>query len=78
MRRFSRVVAATDFSEFSERAVQRAARIVKQHDAEMHLLHVVRPLDLYPGLTLTPDEFGHNDLELQQAEQTRVEAVATS
>jgi len=78
MRRFSRIVAATDFSEFSERAVQRAARIAKQHDAEMHVLHVVRPLDLYPSLTLTPDEFGHNDLELQQAEQTRVEAVAAS
>jgi nucleotide-binding universal stress UspA family protein len=74
----SRIVAATDFSEFSERAVQRAARIAKQHDAEMHVLHVVRPLDLYPSLTLTPDEFGHDDLELQQAEQTRVEAVAAS
>ena len=78
MRRISCIVAATDFSEFSERAVQRAARIAKQHDAEMHVLHVVRPLDLYPSLTLTPDEFGHNDLELQQAEQTRVEAVAAS
>ena len=74
----TRIVAATDFSEFSERAVQRAARIAKQHDAEMHVLHVVRPLDLYPSLTLTPDEFGHDDLELQQAEQTRVEAVAAS
>ena len=78
MRRISRVVAATDFSEFSGRAVQRAARIAKQHDAEMHVLHVVRPLDLYPSLTLTPDEFGHNDLDLQQAEQTRVEVVAAS
>jgi nucleotide-binding universal stress UspA family protein len=78
MRRISCIVAATDFSEFSERAVQRAARIAKQHDAEMHVLHVVRPLDLYPSLTLTPDAFGHNDLELQQAEQTRVEAVAAS
>lgn len=78
MHRISRIVAATDFSEFSERAVQRAARIAKQHDAEMHVLHVVRPLDLYPSLTLTPDEFGHNDLELQQTEQTRVETVAAS
>jgi len=78
MRRISCIVAATDFSEFSGRAVQRAARIAKQHDAEMHLLHVVRPLDLYPSLTLTPDEFGHSDQELQQAEQTRVEDVAAS
>jgi len=72
------IVAATDFSSFSERAVQRAASIAKQHHAEMHLLHVVRPLDLYPGLTLGPDEFGHHDQELQQSEQTRVDAMAAS
>lgn len=72
------IVAATDFSAFSERAVQRAAHIAKQHDAEMHLLHVVRPLDLYPGLTLTPDEFGHHDQDLRQAEQTRLEAMAST
>jgi len=72
------IVAATDFSSFSERAVQRAAGIAKQHHAEMHLLHVVRPLDLYPGLTLGPDEFGHHDQELQQSEQTRVDAMAAS
>lgn len=73
-----RIVAATDFSPFSERAVQRAARIAKQHQAEMHLLHVVRPLDLYPGLTLTPDEFGHSDQDLQQAEQTRLDVLAAA
>ena len=73
-----RIVAATDFSAFSERAVQRAARIAKQHQAEMHLLHVVRPLDLYPSLTLTPDEFGHSDQDLQQAEQTRLDVLAAA
>lgn len=73
-----RIVAATDFSPFSERAVHRAARIAKQHQAEMHLLHVVRPLDLYPGLTLTPDEFGHSDQDLQQAEQTRLDVLAAT
>lgn len=72
------IVAATDFSSFSERAVQRAARIAKQHNAELHLLHVVRPLDLYPGLTLGPDEFGHHDQDLQQAEQTRLDAMAAT
>lgn len=72
------IVVATDFSAFSERAVQRAARIAKQHNAELHLLHVVRPLDLYPSLTLTPDEFGHSDQDLQQAEQTRVDAMAAT
>ncbi|MDP1646529.1 MAG: universal stress protein [Thiobacillus sp.] len=72
------IVAATDFSSFSERAVQRAASIAKQHNAEMHLLHVVRPLDLYPGLTLGPDKFGRHDQDLQQAEQTRLDAMAAT
>lgn len=72
------IVAATDFSATANSAVLRAALIARQQGAEMHVLHVVRPLDLYPSLTLTPDEFGHDDLELQQAEQTRVEAVAAS
>jgi nucleotide-binding universal stress UspA family protein len=72
------IVAATDFSEFAERAVRRAARIARQHHAELHLLHVVRPLDLYPGLTLGPDEFGQQDQDLQQQEQTRLEAMASS
>jgi nucleotide-binding universal stress UspA family protein len=70
------IVAATDFSTFSGRVVQRAARIARQHDAEMHLLHVVRPLDLYPGLTLAPDEFTRHDKDLQQVEQTRLDALA--
>ena len=72
------IVAATDFSEFSERAVRRAARIARQHHAELHVLHVVRPLDLYPGLTLGPDEFGQHDQDLQQQEQTRLDAMASS
>jgi len=73
-----RIVAATDFSDFSERVVQRAARIVRQHDAELHLLHVVRPLDLYPSLTLAPDEFTRHDQDLQQMEQTRLEELAAT
>ena len=74
----SRIVVATDFSVFSERAVQRAAHVAKQHDADLHVLHVVRPLDLYPSLTLTRDEFGHYDQDLQEAEQARVETIAAT
>ncbi|WP_018078768.1 universal stress protein [Thiobacillus denitrificans] len=73
-----RIVAATDFSGFSERVVQRAAQLAKQHQAELYLLHVVRPLDLYPGLALAPDEFKHTDQDLLQAEQTRLDATAAS
>jgi nucleotide-binding universal stress UspA family protein len=77
------IVAATDFSTFSERAVQRAAHIARQHDAELHLVHVVRPLDLYPSLTLAPDEliqaeFGQHDQVLQEAEHTRLDDMASS
>ncbi len=75
---FRSIVAATDFSDFSERVVQRAAHLAKQHQADLHLIHVVRPLDLYPGMTLAPDEFGHHDEELLQAEQSRLDAMATS
>lgn len=78
MPRICSIVVATDFSAFSERAVQRAAHIAKQHHAELHVVHVVRPLDLYPSLTLTPDEFGHHDRDLQQAEQSRVDAMAST
>ena len=77
------IVAATDFSTFSEQAVQRAAQIARQHDAELHLVHVVRPLDLYPSLTLTPDklsqaEFGQHDQVLKEAEHTRLDDLASS
>jgi nucleotide-binding universal stress UspA family protein len=72
------IVAATDFSAFSERVVERAARIARQHHAELHLLHVVRPLDLYPSLTLSPDEFRRHDQDLQQTEQTRLDVMAAT
>ncbi|MDP1735468.1 MAG: universal stress protein [Sulfuritalea sp.] len=48
------IVAATDFSAAAKHAVQRAALIARQHDAELHLLHVTAPLDLYPGQELGP------------------------
>ena len=77
------IVAATDFSSFSERAVQRAARIAQQQDAELHLLHVVRPLDLYPSLMLAPDKLSHDvfsqhDQVLREAEHTRLDDLASS
>lgn len=71
-----RIVAATDFSVFSERVIQRAAQLAKQHQAELHLMHVVRPLDLYPGLSAGPDAFGQGDEDLRQNEQNRLETMA--
>lgn len=48
------IVAATDFSSEANRAVLRAALIAKQQDAELHLLHVIAPLALYPGQDVGP------------------------
>ncbi|MFO7542739.1 MAG: universal stress protein [Thiobacillus sp.] len=78
MDRIRCVVAATDFSSLSEQVVQRAARIASQHQAELHVVHVVRPLDLYPGLTLAPEESSHHDTTLQQAEHTRLDEQASA
>lgn len=44
------IVAATDFSPAAERAAHRCAMIAAQLGADFHLLHVIRPMDLYPGL----------------------------
>jgi len=43
------IVSATDFSAAANRAVLRAALIARQQGAELHLLHVITPLALYPG-----------------------------
>jgi nucleotide-binding universal stress UspA family protein len=48
MTNFKRVLAATDLSEASKRAVDRAARIARDHGAELELMHVVnrQPLQM--------------------------------
>lgn len=71
-----RIVVATDFSAAAEQAVQRAARIAQAQQAELHLIHVVRPLDLYPGLTWGPDELGQHDEALRHSEQSLLEEQA--
>jgi nucleotide-binding universal stress UspA family protein len=73
----ARIVAATDFSAAAERAVRRGALIAKQLGAELHLLHVVYPLDLYPGLMLA---FDSRQTELERLRQetgkTRLDTMA--
>lgn len=49
MKTLSCILAATDFSATGDRAVLRAALLAKQCGADLHLLHAVHPLDLYPG-----------------------------
>jgi len=45
---FTRIVAATDFSEPAERACSLAGRLARAHRAELVLLHVFVELPLYP------------------------------
>jgi nucleotide-binding universal stress UspA family protein len=65
MQALTPVVVATDFSAAAGRAVGRAALIAQQLGAEMHLLHVVFPLVLYPG----PDPAADLGLSHEQALQ---------
>jgi len=62
MNTINRIVATTDFSAPAGRAVRRAAQIAKASNAELHLLHVVHPLALYPG----PD-IGAGDLSRENS-----------
>lgn len=49
----SHIVATTDFSPAAERCIQRAASMAKQLNAELSLIHVAHPLDLYVGTELS-------------------------
>lgn len=49
MKTASCILAATDLSTAAACAVRRAAMIASQFGATLHVLHVVPPLNLYPG-----------------------------
>ncbi len=72
------IVAATDFSAAAGRAVRRAALIAQQLGAEMHLLHVVHPLELYPGPDPAADFRLHHEQALHAAGKTRLDTLAAS
>jgi len=64
------LLAATDFSAAATSAVRRAALIASQLGATLHVLHVVSPLNLYPGQNI--DAAARNDAALDgAAEQLR-------
>lgn len=78
MQALTPIVVATDFSAAAGRAVRRGALIAKQLGAEMHLLHVVHPLDLYPGPDPAADFGLDHEQALQAACKNRLESLATS
>ena len=53
MHAITHIIATTDFSAAAGRAVQRAALIAKHFNAELHLMRVVHPLDLYTSTELS-------------------------
>ncbi len=59
------ILAATDFSAAATSAVRRAALIASQLGATLHVLHVVSPLNLYPGQNI--DAAALNDSALDGA-----------
>ncbi len=60
MAEIKRILHPSDFSEFSDRALDYAALIARQFDAELHLLHVLTdPMSVVQGPTdyTLPDGF---------------------
>ena len=45
----TRILAAVDGSEISERAVEKAAALAKQNNAELHIIYVIETGFLTPG-----------------------------
>ncbi len=58
MQNLIRIVVATDFSVPANAAVTRATLLAQQHGAELHLLHVLSPLALYPGQAIESAAIG--------------------
>jgi len=55
MQALNRILAATDFSPTADRAVRRAAMLARETGADLYLLHVVHPLNLYAGQEIDAD-----------------------
>jgi nucleotide-binding universal stress UspA family protein len=71
------IVAATDFSNPANMASRRAAFLAKELRAELHLIHVIHPLDLYAGSELSFDFQMHYQQVQQQHIKTQLEQLAT-
>jgi universal stress protein E len=70
------ILAATDFSERAEHAVERAGRLAKQHDARLHLLHVHADVMAVPAWDAPGAVAVFDDSRLLAALTERVQAQA--
>lgn len=78
MQSISPIVVATDFSNSAGHAEQRGALLAKELGAEMHLLHVIHPLELYPGTDPAADVQLNHEQTLQVAGKNRLDILANS
>lgn len=76
MQKIQHIVAATDFSSPANAATNRAALLAQELEAELHLIHVVHPLDLYVGSELSYDFQMHYQQVQQQSIKTQLETLA--
>lgn len=78
MQTFANIIASTDFSVASERAVKRAAQIAKQLGAKLHLIHVVHPMDMYLGPELSFGYQKHYEHKLQEFWKIQLDILAAN
>jgi len=70
MANYQRILTAIDLSDEAIPVLQRAAAMARQHQAELHLLHVVEPLSLAYGGDIPMDFSGIQEELQQQAENS--------
>lgn len=76
MQPINHIVATTDFSPAAERGMQRAASLAKQLNAELSLIHVVHPLDLYVGTELSFGSQKHIAHMQEEINKSQLNAIA--
>ena len=67
MAEYQKVLVAVDLSEDSGLVAQRAIAIARNHDADVHLIHVIEPLSFAYGGDIPMDFSGIQDEIHQQA-----------
>ena len=70
MANYQRILTAVDISDEAVPVLKRAAAMARQHQAELHLIHVVEPLSLAYGGDIPMDFSGIQEELQQQAEET--------
>ncbi len=73
MPNYKRILVAVDLSDEATPVLERARGMAQQHNAELHLVHVVEPLSLAYGGDIPMDFSGIQEQLQQQSEQSLAE-----